>query len=122
MLRAGMEGAMVIERFIGSDRGDDMYGITFDLDTSMLERDYGISRPTAYAEIERVLLKIGFTHVQYSVYFCKEDSGSASFIIKVAHALASLEFAPAIRDLQGFRVESWSDMTESVKSLHEAFQ
>lgn len=99
-----------------------MYGIAFDLDTNMLERDFGLSRSKAYGEIERVLLDIGFTHIQYSVYFCKEDDGSASFIIKVARALASLDFAPAIRDLQGFRVENWSDMTESIKSLHEALR
>ena len=53
---------------------------------------------------------------------CRDDDGSASFIIKVAQALASLDFAPAIRDLQGFRVEGWSDMTESVKNLHEALR
>ncbi|MEF9875830.1 MAG: hypothetical protein RSB04_10425 [Gordonibacter sp.] len=88
----------------------------------MLERDYDISRPKAYVAIENALLEIGFIHIQYSVYFCKDDSGSASFIIHVAQALASLDFAPAIRDLQGFRVESWSDMTESVKSLHEALR
>ena len=99
-----------------------MYGITFDLDTNMLESDYGMSRPRAYGEIERVLANIGFSHIQYSVYFCRDDDGSASFIIKVAQALASLDFAPAIRDLQGFRVEGWSDRTESVKNLHEALR
>lgn len=113
---------MVIEKLMGHDEDGNMYGITFDLDTNMLERDYGMSRPKAYGEIERVLADIGFTHIQYSVYFCKENDGSASFIIKVAQALASLEFVPAIRDLQGFRVESWSDMTESVKQLHEALR
>ena len=44
-----------------------MYGITFDLDTNMLESDYGMSRPRAYGEIERVLANIGFSHIQYSV-------------------------------------------------------
>ncbi|BAK45694.1 hypothetical protein [Eggerthella sp. YY7918] len=112
---------MAIEK-LAYELDGDMYGITFDLDTNMLERDYSLSRPKAYGEIERVLLDIGFTHIQYSVYFCKENDGSASFIIKVAQALASLDFAPAIRDLQGFRVESWSDMTESVKDLHEALR
>lgn len=99
-----------------------MYGITFNLDTRMLEEDFGLSRQKAYAEIEHVLSSIGFSHIQYSVYFCKENDGSASFIIKVARALAGLDFAMAIRDLQGFRVENWSDMTESVKDLHAALR
>lgn len=112
----------IAEKFAVGGRDGDMYGITFDLDTNMLERDFGLSRSKAYGEIERVLLDVGFTHIQYSVYFCKEDDGSASFIIKVARALASLDFASAIRDLQGFRVGNWSDMTESIKSLHEALR
>lgn len=102
--------------------GQNMYGITFDIDTNALERDFCVSRATAYSAIEKTLADQGFIHVQYSVYFCEEENGSASFIIRVAQALAELPFAPAIRDLQGFVVENWSDMTDSVKELHEALK
>ena len=110
---------MVIERFVITQEDDCMYGITFDLDATMLESDFGISRSKAYTEIERVLSDIGFTHIQYSVYFCRENDGTFAFILKVATALAQLDFVPAIRDLQGFRVEGWSDMTDDIKQLHE---
>ena len=72
---------MAIEK-LAYELDGDMYGITFDLDTNMLERDYSLSRPKAYGEIERVLLDIGFTHIQYSVYFCKETTAQHLLSLK----------------------------------------
>lgn len=43
-------GAMSMEKLAAFEVDGDMYGITFDLDTNMLERDFGLTLAKAYGE------------------------------------------------------------------------
>ena len=111
---------MVVEMFDSRDWDvEGMHGITFDLDTRMLEDDYGVTRAAAYSAIERKLEELGFKHVQYSVYFLPESNNSMEFALLMLKTFATFKFAPAIRDLQGFEVKSWSTLTPDIHESHD---
>jgi len=96
-----------------------MYGLTFDLDTKMLEEEFGTSRHRAYSEIEKKLVSQGFSHVQYSVYFHTKQSNAIEFTLLVRKLFSTFKYAPAIRDLQGFEVKNWSSLVSEIHEGHE---
>ena len=96
-----------------------MYGITFDLDTRMLEDEFGTSRARVYSEIEKRLVDEGFSHVQYSVYFYTKQVGAIDFALMVRRVFSSFRYAQAVRDLQGFEVKNWSSLTAEIHEGHE---
>lgn len=105
---------MVIERMDTPDAGEEMFGLTFSLDTRMLEEEYHVTRIKVYSDIERKLLDNGFKHIQYSVYFCSQPSSAISFAFLVRRIFSSFRYAPAIRDLQGFEVKNLASLTDEI--------
>lgn len=94
----------------------DVYGITFDLDTHILEDEYGISRTSAYATVSRELEKLGFKHLQYSVYVCPEYKNELLLIYHVVNSLKKYEwFNAAVHDIIAFKLDIWSEITEAFK-------
>ncbi|MEG1831107.1 MAG: hypothetical protein RR204_04755 [Raoultibacter sp.] len=93
----------------------DMYGLTFDLDTHMLEEEYQASCSLVNGEIEKKLLSLGFRQVQYSVYFYDAPKqGAMDFAFLVRRIFSHFRYAPAIRNLQGFEVKNYSVLTEEI--------
>lgn len=104
---------MVIEEIQIDEGGDKMYGITFNLDTHVLEDELGISRKVAYAEVEKALKEIGYVHVQYSVYVCPEpDVPEITVVLNTVDALRKLPwFGEAVSRILAFDVSSWGDLS-----------
>ena len=69
--------------------------------------------PTMY-EIKRVLVKEGFYWIQGSTYMTNAEN-----LINLFNAINALKaidwFRLSVRDIRGYRVEEWSDFTETVK-------
>ena len=103
---------MVLVEFPGKS-GAKMYGITFDLDTHILEDELGIARQKAYAEIEEKLNDIGYKHIQYSVYVCPNPSHSEIQVVTdTVDCLRQLPwFSQAVRQIVAFDISSWGDIT-----------
>lgn len=104
---------MVIEEVQIDEGGDKMYGVTFDLDTHVLEDELGISRKVAYAEVEKALKEIGYVHVQYSVYVCPEPDVPEIIVVhNTVEALRKLPwFSEAVSRILAFEVSTWGDLS-----------
>ena len=91
-----------------------MFAIAFDLDTHATKRVDPRSLHQAYADIRTLIAAYGFEWRQGSVYLCEnEDLGN---LIEAMNALKAVPWFPdAVRDIRAFRVEQWSDMTNTVK-------
>lgn len=92
-----------------------MYAIAFDLKIDVLKETYGEPYNRAYAEIQRELEELGFVWAQGSLYL----TDSSNELVAVFNAIERLRgidwFRESVRDIRAFKVESWSDFTETVK-------
>lgn len=97
---------------------NNLYSIAFDIDTVMLEEEFGIKRPTAYGAIGRLLSRRGFYPMQGSVYF-SEDTVTPVICVLAAQELArELEwFAPCVKDIRMLRIEEDNDLMPAVESV-----
>ena len=91
-----------------------MYAIAFDLCIDDLKREYGEKYHSAYYEIKQLLREFDFYNIQGSVY----QSPNAT-LVDLYDAIDSLRDIPwfplSCRDIRAYRVEEWSDFTDSVK-------
>lgn len=93
-----------------------MYAIAFDLKIDTLKETYGEPYNGAYAEIQRELEDQGFVWAQGSLYLTDEGNELAA-VFKAIDRLRKIEwFRKSVRDIRAFKVDSWSDFTEIVKS------
>ncbi len=91
-----------------------MYAIAFDMFFSDLQKYYGEPYNKAYYEIKELLKKNGFEWVQGCTYMTMNDDLTA--LVKTVMELSKIEwFKKSVRDLRGFKVESWSNFTDLVK-------
>lgn len=91
-----------------------MYALAFDLVVSDLKTYYGEPYNKAYYDIKELLKGDGFEWVQGSVYLTQADELTA--IVKAVMDLSKIDwFKKSVRDIRGFRVESWSNFTKLVK-------
>ena len=92
-----------------------MYALSFDMVISDLKQHYGEPYNNAYFEIKELLKKNGFDWVQGSTYMTQNDDLAA--LVKTIMELSEVDwFKKSVRDLRGFKVESWSDFTTLVKN------
>ena len=92
-----------------------MYALSFNMGVSDLKKYYGEPYNDAYYEIKELLMANGFDWVQGSTYLTKTDDLTALY--RVIMELSKLEwFRKSVRDIRGFKVESWSDFTPLVRS------
>ena len=91
-----------------------MYAIAFDMRIAELVDHYGEPYNNAYYEIKQVLGDYDFVNLQGSVYLTANTS--MVNLYNAIRALSSIEwFRNSVRDIRAFKVEDWSDFTESVK-------
>ena len=91
-----------------------MYALSFDMNIADLEQHYGTPYQGAYYEIKRALVKEGFYWIQGSTYMTNADNLINLF--NAVNALKGIEwFRKSVRDIRGYRVEEWSDFTDTVK-------
>lgn len=92
-----------------------MYALSFDMVISDLKQYYGEQYNNAYYEIKTLLYENGFKWVQGSTYL--SDSDDLTALVKTVMELSKIDwFKKSVRDIRGFKVESWSDFTPLVKS------
>lgn len=91
-----------------------MYAIAFDMLIAQLVKNYGEPYNNAYYEIKQVLSDYDFINLQGSVYLTTNPS--LANLYNAIQALSSIKwFQESVRDIRAFKVEDWSDFTESVK-------
>ena len=91
-----------------------MFAIAFDMVVADLEKHYGEPYNNAYYEIKHVLADYDFINLQGSVYLT--TNMSLANLYNAIQALSSIEwFRNSVRDIRAFKVEDWSDFTDSVK-------
>lgn len=92
-----------------------MYAISFDLVVAETSKNHPKGVSQAYTEIGAMLRKFGFDRVQGSLYTCQDENLANLF--DAINALKALPWFPdSVRDIRAFRIEMWSDFTNSVKS------
>lgn len=92
-----------------------MYALSFDMVVSDLQKHYGTPYNKAYYDIKELLASNGFEWVQGSTYLSKTEDLTA--IVKTVMQLSKIDwFKKSVRDIRGFKVESWSDFTDLVKN------
>ncbi len=80
-----------------------------------LRKYYGEPYNNAYYEIKTLLAANGFSWIQGSTYMSQSDDLTA--LVKTVMDLSKIDwFKKSVRDIRGFKVESWSDFTALVKS------
>jgi virulence-associated protein VapD len=94
-----------------------MYAIAFEMDTDTLQRAYpGPSWNNAYAEIQRVLARHGFTRQQGSVYFGESHVNAVTCVLAAMDLSRSLPwFAISVRDIRMLRIEKLNDLQPAVR-------
>jgi len=94
-----------------------MYAIAFDMDTDTLQRGYpGPSWNNAYAEIQKVLSRHGFTRQQGSVYFGGPQVNAVTCVLAVMDLTRSLSwFSYSVRDIRMLRIEEFNDLMPAVQ-------
>ena len=91
-----------------------MFAIAFDMRIAELVDHYGEPYNNAYYEIKQVLGDYDFVNLQGSVYLTTNTS--MANLYNAIRALSSIEwFKNSVRDIRAFKVEDWSDFTESVQ-------
>ena len=91
-----------------------MYAISFDMVIADLKEHYGEPYNNAYNEIKQVLKNNGFYWIQGSTY--ATEQGNLNNLFDAIRDLSDIEwFRLSVRDIRGFKIEDWSDFTESVK-------
>lgn len=93
-----------------------MYALSFDMSVSALQENYGGPYNNAYFEIKQMLMQNGFEWVQGSTYLCETDDLTS--LVKTVMQLSKIDwFKKSVRDIRGFKVDSWSDFTDLVKNV-----
>jgi virulence-associated protein VapD len=91
-----------------------MFAIAFDMTIAELKKHYGEPYNNAYFEIRIELRKYGFFNMQGSVYL--SENRDMSNLFRAINALKKIDwFRNSVRDIRAFRVEDWSDFTETIK-------
>ena len=96
-----------------------MYCITFDLDTTVLERAYPNSNwRNAYEDIARELRQYGFERQQGSVYFGNRGVDAVRCTL-ATQALSKRYswFVKAVRDIRMLRIEEHNDLMPAIGQL-----
>ena len=92
-----------------------MFAIAFDMVVADIRTHYAKGIPSAYSEIGQTLAVFGFERVQGSVYItANPDLGN---LMAAVLALKSLPWFPqCARDVRGFKIDNWSNLTPIVKN------
>lgn len=103
-------------------QGTRVYAIAFDMDTDTLQRAYpGPSWNNAYAEIQRVLSRHGFSRQQGSVYFANPQVNAVTCVLAAMDLSRSLPwFAISVRDIRMLRIEEMNDLSPAVQQAAPA--
>jgi virulence-associated protein VapD len=92
-----------------------MFAIAFDLVVAETAANHPKGVAQAYSDIGSTLAGFGFNRVQGSLY--TTNSENLANLFAAITALKALSWLPAsVRDIRAFRIEQWSDFTETVKS------
>jgi virulence-associated protein VapD len=101
-----------------------VYAIAFDMDTGVMEREYGNPNwRKGYAEIGAILLTHGFDdHKQGSVYFGDRERVTAvSCVVAVQDLARQLPwFSAAVRDIRMLRIEEEDDLGVAIQRVEPA--
>lgn len=93
-----------------------MYAIAFDMDIATLKKTYREPYNNAYAEISKVLTKVGFHWTQGSVYLSDTENDGLGLVYDAMSTLREIDwFKASVRDIRAFKVEDWSDFTQRIK-------
>lgn len=93
-----------------------MYAIAFDMDVATLRKTYGEPYTNAYAEISKVMKKLGFHWTQGSVYLSDNNNDGLGLVYDAMSALREIDwFKASVRDIRAFKVEDWSNFTQRIK-------
>ncbi|MCL2357342.1 MAG: virulence protein [Defluviitaleaceae bacterium] len=93
-----------------------MYAIAFDLKIDDLKKSYGEPYNGAYDEIKRELLEHGFEWTQGSLYMSNATSNTLVNVFNAIDTLKKIDwFVKSVRDIRAFKVEDWSDFTDTVR-------
>jgi virulence-associated protein VapD len=92
-----------------------MFAIAFDLTVKDAEAHHPKSATQAYTDIAKAVRKFGFERIQGSVYVGNSDD-LADLMFAMEALKAMPWFPPSVRDIRGFKVESWSDFTTFMKT------
>ncbi|MCL2593754.1 MAG: virulence protein [Defluviitaleaceae bacterium] len=94
-----------------------MYAIAFDLKIDDLKKSYGEPYNGAYDEIKRELGELGFEWTQGSLYMSKRSDNTLVAVFGAIERLKEIDwFVDSVRDIRAFKVEDWSDFTQTVKN------
>ena len=92
-----------------------MFAIAFDLVVADAAKHHPRGVSAAYGEIGAALIQFGFERIQGSVYVSAKDDMANLFAALLA--LKAMPWFPqVVRDIRGFRIESWSDFTPIIKA------
>lgn len=93
-----------------------MFALSFDMVISDLKQHYGTPYNGAYWEIKNILGECGFYWIQGSTYMTQSDDFSSLF--SAIDALRKIDwFRQSVRDIRGYKVENWSNLTNLVKNV-----
>lgn len=93
-----------------------MYAIAFDMDIATLKKTYGEPYNNAYAEISKVMKKVGFHWTQGSVYLSENEKDGLGLVYDAMSTLREIDwFKASVRGIRAFKVEDWSDFTQRLK-------
>jgi virulence-associated protein VapD len=96
-----------------------MYAIAFDMDIESSRNTYGDPYNNAYAEIQRVLQRHGFTRQQGSVYFGDQRINAVTCVLAAIDLSRSLAwFATSVRDIRMLRIEELNDLMPAVQQAN----
>ncbi len=91
-----------------------MFAIAFDLKVNELKENYGDPYNQAYAEIKAELAAFGFDQTQGSLYLSQNEN--LANLYDAITRLSKIDwFKKSVRDIRAFKVENWSDFTDSIK-------
>ncbi len=92
-----------------------MFAIAFDLVVAETATNHPKGVAQAYADIGSTLAEFGFHRVQGSLY--TTTSENLANLFAAITALKALPWLPpSVRDIRAFRIDQWSDFTETVKT------
>jgi virulence-associated protein VapD len=91
------------------------YAISFDLDTEQLKQSYHTtSYNNAYADIKRILVPLGFTWQQGSVYFGAEVNAVQCVLAAQKLSTSLPWFKASVKDIRMLRIEELNDLSEAL--------
>jgi virulence-associated protein VapD len=96
-----------------------MLGISFALDVDVVAEVHPVDLFEAFVEIDAILRSHGFHSVQGNLYLTLEgdDDENMAILATAMEGLRNLPWFPeSARQVYAFRVESWSNFSDFVKS------